>query len=66
MEKNKSNRGGAREGAGRKAKGNIYMPFRVNDRCSTRVRELAKQRGLSLGEVLELLIDCYDSARLPE
>ena len=48
----KSHRGGARPGAGRKAKGNIRMQILVSKAAQERIRRLAKKRGVSMSSVV--------------
>lgn len=52
MEK-KSNRGGRRDGSGRKPKGNKTFSFRVKPYVMERLKSLAEEEGKSVGEYLE-------------
>lgn len=52
MEK-KSNRGGRREGAGRKPSGNKTFSFRAKPDVVERLKALAEEEGKTVGEYLE-------------
>lgn len=45
-------RGGKRAGAGRKPSGYKAFNIRISDECIARIKELAKERGVSSGEVV--------------
>lgn len=48
----KPRRGGARPGAGRKAKGHVRMQILVSKAARDKIRRLAKKRGVSMSSVV--------------
>lgn len=53
-------RGGAREGAGRKRTGYKAFNIRISEEAIARIKYLAKERGMSSGEVV---MDCLKLAK---
>lgn len=48
--------GGTREGAGRKKLGNIPISVRVRPETKERLREMAAERGLQVGAVIDAIV----------
>lgn len=55
-----SQRGGKRAGAGRKPSGYRAFNIRISEDAIARIKELAKERGVSSGEVV---MDCLKLAK---
>ena len=53
------NRGGARPNAGRKFLGKVPLCSRVSEQAKERLTQLAKEKGLSISEMLEMVINSY-------
>lgn len=48
--------GGTREGAGRKKLGNIPISVRVRPETKERLQEMAAERGLQIGAVIDAIV----------
>lgn len=53
------NRGGARPNAGRKFLGKVPLCSRVSEQAKERLTELAMKKGVSISEMLEMVINSY-------
>lgn len=53
------NRGGARPNAGRKFLGKVPLSSRVSEQAKERLTRLATQKGVSISEMLEVVINSY-------
>lgn len=53
------NRGGARPNAGRKFLGKVPLCSRVSEQAKERLTELAIKKGVSISEMLEMVINSY-------
>lgn len=53
------NRGGARPNAGRKSLGKVPLSSRVSEQAKERLMQLAIKTGVSISEMLEILINSY-------
>lgn len=53
------NRGGARPNAGRKFLGKVPLSSRVSEQAKERLMQLAIKTGVSISEMLEILINSY-------
>ena len=53
------NRGGARPNAGRKLLGKVPLSSRVSEQAKERLMQLAIKRGISISEMLEVVINSY-------
>ena len=53
------NRGGARQGAGRKPLGNVAVCFRISKKARERLRQLAEEKDISISGMLEIMIMSY-------
>ena len=53
------NRGGARPNAGRKSLGKIPLSSRVSEQAKKRLTQLAIKNGVSISEMLEMVINSY-------
>jgi len=53
------NRGGARPNSGRKYLGKVPLSSRVSEQAKERLRLLAIKTGVSISEMLEILINSY-------
>lgn len=53
------NRGGARPNAGRKSLGKVPLSSRVSEQAKERLTQLAIKTGVSISEMLEILINSY-------
>ena len=53
------NRGGARPNAGRKFLGKVPLNSRVSEQAKERVNQLAIKKGVSISEMLEVVINSY-------
>lgn len=59
----KSGRGGRREGAGRKVIGEpkiATITLRVTPTTKTKLRQLATDKGVSIGRLIEMMIECLE------
>lgn len=57
MEETKKTWGGAREGAGRKAKEHSFLSIRVTPDTAQWIKEYSKSSGISQGAVVDLLVE---------
>ena len=55
------NRGGARPNSGRKFLGKVPLSSRVSEQAKERLTQLAIKTGVSISEMLELVINSYVS-----
>lgn len=55
------NRGGARPNSGRKYLGKVPLSSRVSEQAKERLTQLAIKTGVSISEMLELVINSYVS-----
>lgn len=53
------NRGGARPGSGRKYLGKVPLSSRVSEQAKERLTQLAIKKGVSISEMLEVVINSY-------
>lgn len=53
------NRGGARPNAGRKFLGKVPLSSRVSTKAKERLTQLAIKKGVSISEMLEVVINDY-------
>ena len=53
------NRGGARPNSGRKFLGKVPLSSRVSEQAKERLTRLATQKGVSISEMLEVVINSY-------
>ncbi|MBF1570153.1 MAG: CopG family transcriptional regulator [Prevotella sp.] len=53
------NRGGARPNSGRKYLGKVPLSSRVSEQAKERLTQLAIKTGVSISEMLEILINSY-------
>lgn len=53
------NRGGARPNAGRKFLGKVPLSSRVSEQAKERLMQLAIKTGVSISEMLEILINSF-------
>lgn len=53
------NRGGARQGAGRKPLGNVSVCFRISKKARERLRQLAEEKNIPISGILEIIINSY-------
>lgn len=53
------NRGGSRPGSGRKFLGKVPLSSRVSEQAKERLTRLATQKGVSISEMLEVVINSY-------
>ncbi|MBW4771414.1 ribbon-helix-helix domain-containing protein [Prevotella jejuni] len=53
------NRGGARPNSGRKYLGKVPLSSRVSEQAKERLTHLAIKTGVSISEMLEILINSY-------
>ena len=53
------NRGGARPNSGRKYLGKVPLSSRVSEQAKEKLRLLAIKTGVSISEMLEILINSY-------
>ena len=54
-----NNRGGARPNSGRKFLGKVPLCSRVSEQAKERLTQLAIKNGVSISEMLELVINSY-------
>nr|DAS61134.1 MAG TPA: hypothetical protein [Caudoviricetes sp.] len=54
-----SDRGGARPNSGRKYLGKVPLSSRVSEQAKERLTQLAIKAGVSISEMLEILINSY-------
>ena len=54
-----NNRGGARPNSGRKFLGKVPLSSRVSEHAKERLTQLAIKNGVSISEMLELVINSY-------
>lgn len=54
------NRGGARPNSGRKSLGKVPISTRVSGQAKERLARLAAQRGVSISEMVEIIISRYE------
>lgn len=55
------NRGGARPNSGRKSLGKVPLSSRVSEQAKQKLTQLAIKTGVSISEMLELVINSYVS-----
>lgn len=53
------NRGGARPNSGRKCLGKVPLCSRVSEQAKERLSQLAKKRGVSISDMLEVVINSF-------
>jgi len=53
------NRGGARPNAGRKFLGKVPLCSRVSEQAKERLKQLADERGSSISDMLEIVINTF-------
>lgn len=53
------NRGGARPNAGRKFLGKVPLSSRVSEQAKERLTQMAFEKGVSISEMLEVVINSY-------
>lgn len=54
-----NNRGGARPNSGRKSLGKVPLSSRVSEQAKERLTELAVKSGVTISEMLEVVINSY-------
>ena len=55
-----NNRGGARPNAGRKFLGKVSLCSRVSQQAKERLNQLATKRGVSISDMLEVVINSFN------
>ena len=53
------NRGGARHNSGRKCLGKVPLSSRVSEQAKERLRRLAIEKGVSISDMLEAVINSF-------
>ena len=54
-----NNRGGARPNAGRKSLGKVSISSRISEQAKERLSQLAINKGMSISDMLDLIINSY-------
>ena len=59
MEKEKSNWGGRREGAGRKRRNNVLVSLRISPESSEWIMTQAQEQGVPIGAIIDELVKSF-------